>query len=125
MVYADREHSASIAYLSGFDPRFEEAILVVGPDGPPAILVGNECRGMATAALFTIMMDKSDSDSAATDYTVQASAVVLATGGAAAVSGYMAEALGYPAHFLASSLLCALGVVLAGEVLAREGADSK
>ncbi|HSG84886.1 MAG TPA: hypothetical protein VLA23_01005 [Candidatus Limnocylindrales bacterium] len=50
VVYADREHSANIAYLSGFDPRFEEAILVVGPDGPPAILVGNECRGMATAA---------------------------------------------------------------------------
>ncbi len=50
VVYADREHSANLAYLSGFDPRFEEAILVVGPDGPPAILVGNECRGMAAAA---------------------------------------------------------------------------
>ena len=28
----DREHSANLAYLSGFDPRFEEALLVVGPD---------------------------------------------------------------------------------------------
>jgi hypothetical protein len=50
LVYADREHSANLAYLSGFDPRFEEAILVVGPDDEPAILVGNECYGMAGAA---------------------------------------------------------------------------
>ena len=50
VVYADREHSASLSFLSGFDPRFEEAILVVGPDGEPAILVGNECWGMAGAA---------------------------------------------------------------------------
>jgi Xaa-Pro aminopeptidase len=50
VVYADREHSANLAYLTGFDPRFEEAILVVGPDGDPAILVGNECYGVAGAA---------------------------------------------------------------------------
>ncbi len=50
VVYADREHSANLSYLTGFDPRFEEAILVVGPDGAPAILVGNECYGMAGAA---------------------------------------------------------------------------
>jgi Xaa-Pro aminopeptidase len=50
VVSADREHSASLSFLTGFDPRFEEAILVVGPDGDPAILVGNECWGMAGAA---------------------------------------------------------------------------
>jgi hypothetical protein len=50
VVYADREHSASLAYLTGFDPRFEEAVLVLGPGGDPAILVGNECGGMAAAA---------------------------------------------------------------------------
>jgi hypothetical protein len=49
VVYADREHSANISYLTGFDPRFEEAILVVGPDDDPAVLVGNECWGMAGA----------------------------------------------------------------------------
>jgi Xaa-Pro aminopeptidase len=43
VVYADREHSANLAWLTGFDPRFEEAILVVGATGEPAILVGNEC----------------------------------------------------------------------------------
>src|SRR6188508_2728062 len=50
IVYADREHSASLSYLTGFDPRFEEALLIFGPDGDPAILVGNECWGMAGAA---------------------------------------------------------------------------
>jgi Xaa-Pro aminopeptidase len=50
LVYADREHSANLAYLTGFDPRFEEALLVVGPTGDPAILAGNECFGMAGAA---------------------------------------------------------------------------
>jgi Xaa-Pro aminopeptidase len=46
-VYADREHSANLAWLTGFDPRFEEALLVVGPGGDPAMLVGNECFGLA------------------------------------------------------------------------------
>jgi hypothetical protein len=50
IVYADREHSANLSYLTGFDPRFEEAVLVVGHSGEPAVLVGNECYGMAGAA---------------------------------------------------------------------------
>ena len=50
VVYADREHSANLSFLTGFDPRFEEAMLVLGPTGTPAILVGNECWGMAGAA---------------------------------------------------------------------------
>ena len=50
VVYADREHSASLAYLTGFDPQFEEAVLVLGPTGDPVILAGNECMGMAAAA---------------------------------------------------------------------------
>ncbi len=50
VVYADREHSANLTWLTGFDPRFEEAVLIVGLTGEPAILVGNECHGMAGAA---------------------------------------------------------------------------
>ncbi|MCI0543487.1 MAG: hypothetical protein L0Z49_03445 [Actinobacteria bacterium] len=49
----DREagaHLANLAYLTGFDPRFEEAMLVVGTDLTPLILVGNECVGMADSA---------------------------------------------------------------------------
>jgi Xaa-Pro aminopeptidase len=50
VIYADREHSANLAWLSGFDPRFEEALLVLGRDGQPAVLIGNECLGLAGAA---------------------------------------------------------------------------
>ncbi len=50
VVYADREHSANLAYLTGFDPRFEEALLVLAPGGDPAVLVGNECYALAGAA---------------------------------------------------------------------------
>jgi len=50
VVYADREHSANLAWLSGFDPRFEEAVAIVGPTDEPAILVGNEDWGTAGAA---------------------------------------------------------------------------
>ena len=50
VVYGDREHSANLSFLTGFDPRFEEAVLVLGPDGPPTILAGNENKGTAAAA---------------------------------------------------------------------------
>lgn len=43
LVYGDREHVGSILWATGFDPRFEEALLVVGPSGPPLVLAGNEC----------------------------------------------------------------------------------
>ena len=42
VVYADREHFANLAYLTGFDPRFEEALLIVRRKATPLILVGNE-----------------------------------------------------------------------------------
>jgi hypothetical protein len=45
VIYGDREHFANLAYMTGFDPRFEEALMVVGLTGKPLILVGNECAG--------------------------------------------------------------------------------
>ena len=50
VVYADREHSANLAWLTGFDPRFEEAIAIVRPGVEPLVLAGNECYGTAGAA---------------------------------------------------------------------------
>jgi Xaa-Pro aminopeptidase len=49
VVYADREHFANLSYLTGFDPRFEEALLLLVPGRAPALLVGNE--GLAYAAV--------------------------------------------------------------------------
>jgi hypothetical protein len=41
-VYGDREHSANLLFLTGFDPRFEEALLLLGPAKRRVLLVGNE-----------------------------------------------------------------------------------
>jgi len=45
VVYGDREHFANMAWLTGFDPRFEEALLVIGCRSDPLLVVGNECEG--------------------------------------------------------------------------------
>ena len=45
VVYADREHCANLAYLTGFDPRFEESLLLLSSDGRRKLLVGNESMG--------------------------------------------------------------------------------
>jgi Xaa-Pro aminopeptidase len=41
-VYGDREHNANVLFLTGFDPRFEDAMLLLGPDGHHSLFVGNE-----------------------------------------------------------------------------------
>ncbi len=50
VVYGDREHTANITYLCGYDPRFEESILIVGKEGLPVLLVGNEGWGYCELA---------------------------------------------------------------------------
>ncbi len=45
VVYGDREHSANMAFLTGFDPRFEEAVLLLDGRGNRLLIVGNECAG--------------------------------------------------------------------------------
>ena len=42
VVYADREHAANIAFLTGFEPRFEEALLLLGKGGERIVVTGNE-----------------------------------------------------------------------------------
>ena len=42
VVYGDREHAANLLWLTGFDPRFEEALLVVTPSAM-VLMLGNEC----------------------------------------------------------------------------------
>lgn len=75
--------------------------------------------GMATAALFTCMMDWCRPRHSASDYAVQASAVVIANAVAAAISGYSAHALGYARHFLLAALLSLLVLVAIRGLFAR------
>lgn len=44
VVYADREHFGNLMYLAHFDPRYEEALMVLNLKNDPLILVGNECE---------------------------------------------------------------------------------
>jgi hypothetical protein len=50
VIYADREHSANLLWLTGFDPRFEEALLIIAPGEAPTLLTGPENLGRAEAS---------------------------------------------------------------------------
>lgn len=54
LVYGDREHFANISYLTRFDPRFEEALLILVPGAVPTLLVGNEGEAYARIAAIDI-----------------------------------------------------------------------
>jgi len=54
VLYGDREHSANLVHCCGFDPRFEEALLVV-TENQRSLLVGNE--GLAYAELMPVKLD--------------------------------------------------------------------
>ncbi len=85
-----------------------------GWDGPAvvyaAVAVDSFLGSAATTALFTLMMDASRLDQSGTDYTIQASVVVLAVGLTSTASGALNDLLGHPAHFTAVTIATALGL---------------
>jgi hypothetical protein len=50
VIYADREHHANMIFLCGFEPRFEEALLLLGPGRRRVLVVGNEGDGYTPMA---------------------------------------------------------------------------
>lgn len=76
VIYGDREHAANLLWASGFDPRFEEALMLILPDGAPLLLAGNECLpytqsspavaagdiDVAHCASFSLLSQPRDSD---------------------------------------------------------------
>lgn len=42
IIYADTEHGSNFMYLTGFFPRFEEALLILYKDGSSKMVLGNE-----------------------------------------------------------------------------------
>lgn len=79
-------------------------------------VVEHLASGMATAALFTVMMDRCRPGHAATDYTLQASLVVCASGLAVALGGLSARLFGYPLHFAGCALVATGAVYLVSRV---------
>lgn len=45
VVYADRENFANLSFLTGYDPRFESALLIVNDPDNPVLIVGMENMG--------------------------------------------------------------------------------
>jgi hypothetical protein len=50
VVYSDREHFGNIVFLTGFEPRFEEAFLLLGPQNERVLITGNESESYAAIA---------------------------------------------------------------------------
>lgn len=47
IIYGDREHFSNIHYFTGYDPRWEESLLLLERGKTPILLVGNEGIGYA------------------------------------------------------------------------------
>ena len=54
IVYADREHFANMAYLLDFEPRFEEALLILVEGRKPVVMTGPENAGRAAASKIEV-----------------------------------------------------------------------
>lgn len=42
VIYGDREHCSNMEYFSGYDPRFEESILILAENGKHTLIIGVE-----------------------------------------------------------------------------------
>jgi hypothetical protein len=56
LVFADREHFSNLEYLTGYDPRFEESMLILRNDGDMHLLVGNE--GWAYSYISPVALER-------------------------------------------------------------------
>ena len=56
VIYADREHFANMHYLTGFDPRFEEALLILHINEEKTYLItGPENQGYANISEINLI----------------------------------------------------------------------
>ncbi|MEZ4449328.1 MAG: MFS transporter [Nannocystaceae bacterium] len=101
------------------------ALATLGPLDIPLLyglcMVEHFVGGMATASLFTLMMDACGRGMEGSEYTFQASVVVLATGATSALAGYSASRLGYTWHFLISGIACVVTLLPLLAHVIREG----
>lgn len=78
---------------------------------------------MATSSLFTCMMDFCRPGHSGSDYTVQASTVVIAQGISQASSGFFAQSMGYAMHFSVSFALCMLAILAVAFLFPKKQPD--
>ncbi|WP_240954464.1 MFS transporter [Solimonas marina] len=91
-------------------------LAAIGIGGYPMIaaacIAEHVLGGIATVALFTLMMDASDPAHAGTDYTLLACVIVIAQGLASMSAAAVGQFLGYPILFASSTLLSGLGCAI-------------
>ena len=56
LIYADKEHFSNLEYLTGYDPRYEECMMLLKRGSLPWMILGNE--GMGQAQCLTISHEK-------------------------------------------------------------------
>jgi MFS family permease len=95
----------------------------LGTGGIAMLWAGNVAEhllgGMATVALFTLMMDAADPAHAGTDYTLYACAIVFAMGLANFTGATIADAAGYAPAFVTGFVLSGAGCLLLVHALDR------
>ena len=85
-----------------------------------AVVAEHVFGGIATVALFTLMMDAASRAHAGTDYTLLASAVVAGQGLAALAAGLIGDAFGYASLFGTSLVVSGVGCVALVTTLRRK-----
>jgi PAT family beta-lactamase induction signal transducer AmpG len=75
------------------------------------VVVEHVTGGMATVALFTVMMDRCRESSAGSDYALQSCLVVLSTLVATSLAGFSAASFGYATHYCLAAVLCGVGLI--------------
>lgn len=108
------EALALMSYV-GISHTADPSLLRVGV----AIVLEHVAGGMATAALFTVMMDRCREHSEAADYALQSCLVIIAGMVAAALSGFSAKMLGYDAHFIVSGFLTLAAIPIVWALIRR------
>jgi PAT family beta-lactamase induction signal transducer AmpG len=115
--------------LLKFLPRMQALMLFVGLEGIAIglyslltsldwtliytlIITEHVTGGMATVALFTVMMDRCRESSAGSDYALQSCLVVLSTLVASSFAGFFAANFGYALHYYFAALLCGGGLIV-------------
>jgi MFS family permease len=89
-----------------------------------ALAIADQCAdGLATVALFTVMMDRCRPFHEGSDYTLQASVMLMASGLFTLGSGFSAAAFGYSIHFALAGGL-ALAAIIPAVFWGRTGQGS-
>jgi len=76
------------------------------------LAIAEQCAdGLATVTLFTVMMDRCRAGHEGSDYTLQASMMLMAAGVFTLTSGFSAASFGYALHFTLAAVLALAAII--------------